>query len=190
MFLAFFAGINLVSATTVYVDPSNIADSSLGVGDQFTVDVKIDDVSELYGFDYKLNFDQNILNGVSVVSSFLNENTIELMNSIDNENGNIWFSRSSRFPAAPKSGSGTLATITFQVKGVGESTLDLYNTLLAHADAYPITHETQDGSFNNIPPVTTTIPTTTTTIYRPPQRPRPRGFFDTLSLFFSGLFGF
>ena len=191
MLLAFFVGINAVSAasTKVYVDPSNIMDSSLGVGDQFTVDVKIDDVYSLYGFAYKLQYDPAIISAESVTSSFLNEETMTIMNKIDNDVGTIWFFTLSLNPAEPKSGSGALATITFNVQGIGESTLDLYDTQLSDKNGNSIGHETEDGYFNNIPPATTTTPVTTT-IYVPPYKPRPRGLLSTISSFFSNLFRF
>lgn len=191
IFLAFFVGMNVVSATStrVYVDPSSIMDSSLGVGDQFTVDIKIDDVTNLYGFVYKLEYNPNILSGESVTSSFLNEDTMTIKNEIDNNMGIIWLFTLSLNPAEPKSGSGALATITFNVEGVGESTLDLYDTQLADKNGNSIEHMTEDGYFNNIPPATTTTPITTT-IYRPPPKPRPRGFLSTISSFFSSLFRF
>jgi hypothetical protein len=186
MFLAFFVVTNVVSATStrVYVDPSSIVDSSLGVGDQFTVDIKIDDVLDLYGFVYKLEYNPNILNGKSITSSFLDGEPMILKNETDNEIGKIEFVITSLNPAVPKTGSGTLATINFQVNGVGDSILNLYDTQIADRSAKSIEHTAEDGYFNNIPPITTT------TIYRPPSRPRPRGFLSTISSFFSGLFGF
>jgi len=65
--------------------------------------------------------------------------------------GYVWVVVTLLQPAAPVSGDGTLATITFQVTGTGVSALDLYETVLVDSTAIEITHGVDDGNFDNTP---------------------------------------
>jgi len=133
----------------VYIDPSSVVDKELVAGETFTVNVKIDDVTELYAFEFRLNYDPEILKAVSVQTSFLNGPTFVGRKSMNNEEGVVWVAITSWYPAGPTTGSGTLATITFEVKDKGETDLDLYRTKLADYDIKRVSHDVEDGYFSN-----------------------------------------
>ena len=132
----------------VYIFPRRVAYPKLDVGETFTVDVRIDNVDDLYAYEFKLNYNLEVLEYVGISSSFLNEPTFKFKKAYA-ESGMVWLATSSMYPAQSKTEGGVLATITFQVKGIGESTLDLYNTKLLNSDVKRIDHTVKDGYFKN-----------------------------------------
>jgi len=155
-----FNTVSPAPATRVYIYPKYVEGQ---IGKTFTVDVKIDDVIDIYAFEFKLLYDTSILDATNIaVTPFLNEPTYTVKKQIDDTSGLVWYGVSSLPPAFPKSDSGTLATITFQVIGEGECALDLYYLVLAHyPDSNEIPAEVTDGLF--ICGGTTTLTTSTTT---------------------------
>ena len=135
--------------TTVYIHPQKTSNPKLGIGETFTVDVKINNVDDLYAFEFKLKYNPEILDFVGISSSFLNSPTFDAKKTADETSGIVWLATSSTHPASPKTGSGTLATITFQVKGMGESILDIYYSKLLNSDVERISHVVKDGYFKN-----------------------------------------
>ena len=142
-------GIAFAAPTTLYVDPSSV--TGLTPGQTFTINIKVSDVTNLYGFEFKLGYDTSILDATEItIGPFLNEPIYTFKKKIDNTNGFLWVATSSQKPAAPKSGSGTLATITFQVTGSGSCALDLYGTKLGNSDVNPIPHVVNDGYYGSV----------------------------------------
>jgi hypothetical protein len=131
--------------TTLYVHPSSVTSTG-----EFNIYIKVSDVTNLYGYEFKLGYDTSILDATEVdLGSFLNEPTYTVKSVIDDSNGLVWVGVTSLNPAAPKSGSGTLATINFKVTGSGSCDLDLYRTTLGDYDANPIGHVVNDGYFSS-----------------------------------------
>jgi len=150
----FSIGISSASPTRLYIYPSSI---NKAVGNTFTVDVKVEDVANLFAWDFSMKFNQSILECLSVVEGpFLKQYGTRCVGAIvdktyiDNRLGTILSGCSLSKPDVKVDGSGTLATITFRVKGVGKSTLDLYDTMLIDSDVKDIVHEVIDGNFNNM----------------------------------------
>lgn len=141
-----------------HVYPERVANMSLTYGETFAVNVSISDVENLYGFAFNMSYDTAILNATNVaLVPFLNEPT-SVSKGIDNETRIVWVNVTST-AAAPVSGNGTVATITFQVvtNGTGESVLDIYVTRLddklARLKTPPFEHSppASDGYFSNMP---------------------------------------
>ena len=135
----------------IYVDPLI---SYAGVGETFSINVNVADIANLYGFEFKLGYNTIFLDAVDVViQPFLNEPTYVFKEEInDGYNatfGFVWVSVTSQYPAEEVNGSGTLATITFQVTGLGGYVLDLYDTKLSDADGFPIDHSVEDGYYES-----------------------------------------
>lgn len=116
--------------TTVYVDPEEI---TVKLCQDFTINVNIQDVSGLQGFDFCLSYDTTILDALEVeegpfMASF--GSTIVAYKEIaDNYKpcvGRVWFAVAVLGDAFAD-GSGTLATITFNATAPGESVLDLHS---------------------------------------------------------------
>ncbi len=130
----------------VYIYPKRTSYPKLGIGDLFETNVKIDDVDNLYAYEFKLKYNHEVLEFVEISSSFLSGFKIK---RIDETSGIIKYATASMYPAEPKTGSGTLATITFRVKTMGESVLDIYDTKLLDSNINRIDHAVKDGYFSN-----------------------------------------
>lgn len=114
------------TGTSVYLDP---ASQLLDSGAQTTVSIKISDVSNLYAGEFHLTFDPALVQvvdsdagteGVQIApGSFLNPSTPmpSNLNQVDNAAGTILYAVTLTSPDVPVSGSGTIATITFQCTG-------------------------------------------------------------------------
>lgn len=123
-------------------------DPAAGIGEKFTIKVYLAKVTDLYGFQFKLGYNTSILDIVQVdIKSFLKEPTYTVADEMNETEG--WYSLAVTSLAEPpgKSGSGTLATITFKVTGLGNCTLDLYDDILVNSKAEEISHRTIDGEF-------------------------------------------
>jgi len=158
----------LAIITTLHTDPPSVVDSSLNPGDTFIVNVNVSDIANLYGYDFKLSYDTNILNVLNVTSGqFFSPNSLYCIKRvIENTEGYV---RTACIPMDKKTGvngSGNIETIVFQVVGTGESNLHFYDTILSEPNGKAIIRELNDGYFNNMPS------TTTTTV---PSECKPRG---------------
>jgi hypothetical protein len=113
------------SDANVRVDPAN---QNVTVGQQFTVDVLADDVSNLGAYEFTLEFDPSTLSYVGASDgSFLGSSGREVFcpDPIAGV-GTVTFGCGTyRFGTAGPSGSGQLAQVTFQAMGEGPSPLDL-----------------------------------------------------------------
>ena len=117
---------------TVSFDPTTVAERS--PGEQFTVNLMIADISNLFGWQINVTFNPNVLNAVRVAEgSFLkNVNKTSMPKPVlDNSLGYILAAVSLMppYPPAGATGSGILANITFSVKSSGGSTLHFDETL-------------------------------------------------------------
>lgn len=155
------------TTTRIYVDP---ATNTGAVGTSFSVNINVADITttvSLYGWEFALSFNPGILQVTGATrGSFLGADTywaygfIEPV--IDNFNGKVTAGDMliDLSPGQGKSGSGTLATITFYVIGEGVSALDLSGTYLPtikSGQPIPIDHNVVDAVFDNrttkLPPV-------------------------------------
>lgn len=151
----------VISALTVaslnkaklYVDPASINDKKLHKGDTITVNVNVDDVVNIKGYEFKLGYDPDILGATDVTSTdFLSSSLYCVRREIDDSEGVIWVA--CMLPLGTENGvggSGTLETVTFQVKDKGESDLNLYRTVLGNHVGISILHGVEDGHFENRP---------------------------------------
>jgi len=160
--LAFIVKPVACGATTVRVDPSLIEYYQDATGQQFTVAIKIVDVTNLYGFDIKLRWNTTFIEYVShsvhvpkdtYSDGVLWNPLVFSLDQVDADAGTYWIAYSSRYPAPSFNGTGTVFTMTFQVKyhpvqpePDAHLTLELYETSLADKGAGPIPHIRQDGT--------------------------------------------
>ena len=130
--------------------------SVIAPGESFEINVTVSDVSDLYGWQFNVTFNSAVLNCTGVEEGpFLKQvgNTWLLPYTIDNTAGFVFFG-DALFPP-PQSGangSGTLATITFNVTAEGESNLHFFesklNTMnLDEGIPVSILHTAVDGVF-------------------------------------------
>jgi hypothetical protein len=150
-------------ATVVKVDPSLIEYYEDATGQQFTVAIKIVDVTNLYGFDIKFRWNTTFLDYVSdsvhvprnatYPDGVLYDPIIFKFVQVNATTGTYWVAYSSRWPAPSFNGSGTVFTMTFKVKyhpvqpqPDAHVTLELYSTDLSDNHGYPIPHTRQNGT--------------------------------------------
>jgi len=125
-----------LSEAIIYVDPST---NDVSVGNIFVVNVSVADVADLSSFGFCLGYNTTILDVLSVWVPPPFEPPI----IIPPPDGYIHVAAKSPIPF---SGSGTLASITFNVTVVGSSILDLYDATLFDSTGDPIPYTIVDGS--------------------------------------------
>lgn len=107
--------------------------------DILTVEIFIQNVADLYGFEFKLGYDTAILDGIDArPGSFLHEPIFVAKSEINEAGGYVWLAASSLAPAPVASGSGLLATITFKVTGRGLCIFSLFGIKLGSPYAAPL----------------------------------------------------
>jgi LysM repeat protein len=168
-------GHGLAQGPTVVIDPPG---REVAVEATTTVDIRIENVSDLFGAEVHLTFDPALLEGVDADAgtagvqiqpgAFLSPD-FTAQNDVDQAAGKIDFAISQMAPHGPVSGSGVLATITFKGKAAGTSPINFVNVILAAPGGIPISAGTQGGSLTVTGGVTPT-PTPTAT---PTQTPTP-----------------
>ena len=137
-----------VYACRLYVDPPEIIDPNLMPPATINVNITIDDVESMHGYEFKLGYDSDVLICIGVVvHSVLDEPHYIPNVNIDNVAGIIMVNVTYYPPAVPitTDSPGALATITFRIKAMGSSILDLYDTNIVDQTGQPITHEVEDG---------------------------------------------
>ncbi len=111
------------------------------LGGTFTVDVYIDQAQNLSALPFQLHYDPKLLKLVNVVQGdFLGRDgqTVGLAQQVNHENGtaNITLSRPPDAPGV--SGTGIVATISFQAVGSGESALNILRAIARGAAQQPM----------------------------------------------------
>jgi hypothetical protein len=134
------------SEARILVNPHTIVDSSLVPCHNFTVNINIENVVDLYSFEFWLEYNTTVLDvlEVNVNLAFPPPVEIELLET----EGQI---RVAATASTPVNGSLSLASILFHVTERGESVLDLHNITLIDSWSETIPYEEpRDGYFNNI----------------------------------------
>ena len=157
-------------STHIFLDPSG---QTVGaVGDSFTVNVSIADVTNLCGYEFKLYYDSAVMNGTDkpVEGSFLKSHSQTLfwvVSFTDHYNlthGVVWID-CTVYPVTGINGSGVLATIKFKSLALGNSVpLHLADVELSDPNSSPIPCEVIDGTVTVVPEFTSTVSVLTLTI--------------------------
>jgi len=164
VFMSIVVSVPSVTATDIRINPQQTL--NVRVGGTFRVAVSITDVRDLFAYEFKLRYDPSILSVEGEVKGGFFDSTLFEQYIVDS--GTLLFGSCINLnEAKSKSGSGTLATITFKVNSTGRSDLSLYDTMLLDSDGHQIRHSTFNGVFDNREnkTVTTTTSTTTTTVF-------------------------
>jgi hypothetical protein len=112
--------------------------SNLTVNKKFTVVVRVEEVSSVYGSELHLLFDPTMLTVVELqhgdfFSADPEQRAFVLQNEADNENGTIDYALSLLNPAPPVAGAGVLLRVVFQTKAEGQTTIDFKRGLFGTA---------------------------------------------------------
>jgi LysM repeat protein len=163
------AAVVKADGTQVLLDPST---TTLPVGGVAAVDIKIVGVTNLYGVEVRLSFDPTKLSvqdavqfqtGIQIQPGTLPNPSdgFVAVNSVDNAAGTIVYAITLLAPAAPVSGSGTLARITF--RGLANGQVNVIFTAVSLLDnlTQPLTTSTGNAT------ITVTGPTATPTTAGP-----------------------
>lgn len=174
------------TGTSLVFQPQN---SQVNVGATTVVEVRVENVQNLFGAEVRISFDATKLEVVDADASQTgvqiepgpfppgNKTIPPSGNVADNTNGTITYAFSllaTGGTPTPGSGSGTLMRITFRGKAAGTSPLTFTSTTLLDQNANPITTTTQDGSVavgTQATPTPTRTPGPTAT---PGPSPTPR----------------
>ena len=139
------------AGATLYIEPASATTSFSGTT---TVDIRIRDVTDLYGVQLYLSFDPDILEvedaipggNVNIVpGDFLDPGAAVQENYVNNSTGEIKYAQSRSGPMPGVDGSGVVARITFHGKAVGTSDLTFTLHILGDPFSVPIDHEYVDG---------------------------------------------
>ncbi len=141
--------VETTSTTTIQIDPPIVTTE---MGQSFQVDVRIQDVVDLYGWEFKLGWDATLLDALDITEGdFLKSqaDTFFVIN-INNTQGYLRAVCTLIGNIPGVTGSGILATIEFHVEATGECVLDLYDTKLVSSAEQPIEHTVIDGYFGTL----------------------------------------
>jgi hypothetical protein len=149
--LLVFSGMTLVyAATTMEVTPSV---SNVAPLDTFAVNITVNSVSNLTGWEFKLFYLNSVLNCTAVTEGPLLSSvggTFKIFNITNNYNsthGRVLAACALKGLNVSVNGSGVAATVTFKALFVGFSVLDLADTKLSDEKIppLPIVHTAIDG---------------------------------------------
>jgi hypothetical protein len=144
------------SGTIVFVSPHVV---NVAVNQTFHVTINISDISDLYGWEFKLGYNNSLLELVNVTEgSFLNSSrdTYFVQKNMSAD-GYVLAGCTSLRNVAGADGNGTLATVEFRAKKLGSCTLDLYDTKLVNSAKQLIEHDEIDGTVTATGCVTVTV---------------------------------
>jgi hypothetical protein len=144
---------NNILLAKLAVQPEEIIDPTLLPPSTFEINVTITDVEDLYGYEFNLTFDPEVLICLqTTIHDILNETNYIPNQYINNLHGFITINVTYYTPATPLNiyTPIPLATIKFRVKAIGSSNLTLCNTALISSTGQPIAHETYNGFFQSL----------------------------------------
>jgi len=124
------------------------------VGETFTVNVMVTDVVDLYGYEFKVNVDPNLLmvTGIDVGDFLPTPPGYKVWKMDVGDASYAWLAVTRPLSSASGvSGSGRLATIHFEVIGTGGTYLLVDVDIMGDPFGDPIEHSTTSGYFSNVP---------------------------------------
>jgi Cohesin domain len=134
-------------AAVISVQPSAL---SVAVGQTFSLDIQISSVSDLYAFQFDLDFAPSVLAATGVTEgTFLLTagGTFFVPGTIDNVAGSISFVADTLIgPVSGASGDGVLAEIDFTALLAGVSPINISNEILLDSNLNVIPDSVVDGS--------------------------------------------
>jgi hypothetical protein len=141
----------ILQAATVSVSPSSV---TVPVDQNFTINVTVSGVSDLYGWEFQLGWNSTFLDAVDVSEGpFLKTGGPTFFTYTVNATGGYMIVDCTLWGNIPGvSGDGTLATITFYAKSVGECPLDLRDVALLNSLEQSITCQAVSGYAYITPP--------------------------------------
>ena len=161
--LLFNAVPNIKSQTSDTIIQVIPAQSTPKIGETITVNITISNVQNLYAIDLTLQWNSavlQILENQSLIgdetNGVLHSPTVTVTDSASQETGKYTLIATSQNPANSFNGSGTIATLTFNVTSIGHSALTLQSELADHPlpeqTSESINHTIVNGSVDAVIP--------------------------------------
>jgi hypothetical protein len=136
------------------------ATGSFYEGARFTIQVYIENVTDLYGVDVLLEFDPAVLQVVDAdlltagiqsepLSGFLVPGFV-VRNEADNSAGTVWYVVTQLNPTPPASGSGAVLEITFDALSTGSTAVTFSKASMATRLGQTIPTSTMDSTYQII----------------------------------------
>ena len=162
--------------------------ATVGVGSTTAVEVRIENVADLYGCDIRITFNpaavevvdaDNTAEGLQTRPGNLLTPDFVVRNQADNASGTVWFALTQLNPSEAVTGSGVVFIVTFRGKVAGASSpLAFSYQKLASRTGDLIPASAEDGeirvvSAEQAPPTPTTAPTLAPPTAVPPTAPPP-----------------
>ena len=144
-------GADASSEIVLRFSPSTVINNSLVQGETFSVNVTAYGAESLHGFAVGLKYDANLLECIHVEEGRLLlgfGNTTTAL-SIDQAAGRVHASVNLTSPESVASGNGTLILLTFDVKGVGETSISFQDSDFYDSTGSQLPYVTVDGYFSN-----------------------------------------
>ena len=145
--------------TLVHLAP---AQALVGEGQTVAVEVRVEDVQDLYGLDIRLSFDPAAIQvvdadpataGIQVQPGSLLSPDFVVRNTADNQEGTVWFALTQLNPTQEVSGSGAAFIVTFAGKSVGSSSpISFTYVKMAQRSGEEIPASTEDGQISVVEP--------------------------------------
>lgn len=134
------------------VKPAAIINPSLTPCESFNLNITAEKTQYLHGYRLKLNYNASVIECTNIEEGELLQafGPTNFQYTVDNNSGEIYISSNLTAPEAMASGDGTLAKLTFHVKEIGETPIQLQDTNLYDPQLQPLTHTVDHGYFNNI----------------------------------------
>ncbi len=145
---------HLTTQAAIFIDPPV---PNVSVGDYFTVNLSIADVTDLWSWEVWISFDPSRMNCSGAEEGpFLKSAgpTVWLPPEINNTAGTIHMGCSLMPGFLGASGSGVLAYVDFECIGVGSSFIHIEDSMLLDSFGGPIPHDRVDGEVKQIQPRT------------------------------------
>ena len=128
----------------IYVDP---ASTTAVLNNDYVVQIKVKNTNDLYGWEFKLDYNETILELTSafIVTGTLNTPTNTFQSVTDA--GHLWWAVSSVYPVTVGANvvDAAIFEIHFHTIDTGTSDLTLSGTILSDSTATAIVHTTTDG---------------------------------------------
>ena len=133
------------------VRPLVIMNYSAVPGETFDVNVNITALGtiSLRGFTMRLSYDPTLIQCTTVGEGDVFQGLIATDFATDNTAGNVYASVNFTSQSVTVGENGTLVTLTFQVKGKGETSLHIYDAFLYDSAGTYLQYTAYDGYFNN-----------------------------------------
>ena len=116
-------------------------------GESFTINITIQEVTDLYSYEFKLGFDPGNLSVISVDEGDFLTGPVGTLFYSQVKPDYVYVAHLILGAYPGVSGSGVLCSITFNVIEAGECNLTPYDTIMLNSTAAEMPHNTADGHF-------------------------------------------